>query len=271
MSELTLPARHTLHRPKERARVKAHHLRRAVHYTSWFGVYGVTALAEFMHSYGTSVHLDSVAANARHYHTTARYIAARSVGAVRTWHAKPWSQAKVAGPIVGSLGWANLVFGESIALIGQGLVERANSSGVASLVTHMCLAALIEIGFTYPIAVRNDRRRAAGAHTATTRSDVVLAAATAFWLGGAMGVDEKKLGRRHMAVPIASYLVFAVLLATVGNYRNLAATVIGSPAFFIALVALGLIKKVNSLAGYKGRIERLAERTVRAAERFTRR
>ncbi|HSX05398.1 MAG TPA: hypothetical protein VLF69_02945 [Candidatus Saccharimonadales bacterium] len=270
MSEFTLSSHPIVHHPQRRARVRSSRLHRAAHHTTWFGVYAVAALAEFMHSFGTSVHPDSVAAQARHYHATARYVAGRSTSAVRTWRAQPWSKAKVAAPIVGSLGWINLVFGESIALIGQGLVERGHHSATASFLTHLGIAALIETGFTYPIAVRNDNRRAAGTHPPTTSSDIIQAAATAFWLGGAMGVDEKKLGRRHMLVPIAAYLVFAVLLATLGNYHNLAATVIGSPAFFIALVALGLVKKVNGLTGYQGRFERLAVRTVQVANRFSR-
>jgi hypothetical protein len=72
-----------------------------------------------------------------------------------------------------------------------------------------------------------------------------------------------------MLIPISSYLLFAVLLATVGNYHDIAARVIGSPAFFIALVAFGLIKKVNELTGYKGSLERLADRTEEAAERLS--
>jgi len=275
MSELTLPVHHTVHHPKGRTpiaasrRAKTHRLRKAVHRTSWFGVYSLAALAEFMQSYGTLVNPENIAANARHYHATAQYVTLRSANTVRVWHAQPWSKVKVAAPIVGSLGWANLVFGESIALIGQGLVERGNHGGTASFLTHMGIAAAIETGFAYPVAVRNDNRRAAGTHPATTASDIVQAVATAFWLGGAMGVDEKKLGRRHMVLPITAYLVFAILLATVGNYHNLAATVIGSPAFFIALVAAGLVKKVNDLTGYKGGLQRLSERTVRFAERLS--
>src|SRR6185369_16295731 len=110
----------------------------------------------------------------------------RGVGTVRAWHAQPWSRAKVTAPTVSSLGWINLLFAESIALIGQGLVERGHHSGAFSFATHIVIATLIEIIFPYPIALRNDRRRSAGVHPATTRSDIVQAAVTAFWLGGAM-------------------------------------------------------------------------------------
>jgi len=232
--------------------------------------YVVAALGEFMSGFGL-LSVASVQARAQHYHVTSRYIGWRTSHAVRTWHSRPWSRDKALAPVVGSLAWLNLVFGESIALVGQGLVERGNATGVASFLTHMVIAVAIEFGFTYPIAARNDRQRKLANAPVSSVADVVHAAATAFWLGGAMGVDEKKLGRKHMAIPIASYMLFAVLLATVGNYHDLAARIIETPEFFIALIIAGLVKKVNELTEYQGMFERLAARNVQLAERFTRR
>jgi hypothetical protein len=229
-------------------------------------VYTVAAAGEFMVRHGTVDPAD-VRHHVEHYRTTAHYIRHRTTHAMHDWRARPWSREKALAPVVGSLAWANLVFGESIALIGQGLVERGNATPVESFLAHMVIATAIEVGFTYPIAVRNERQRTQPTHGA----EVVHAAATAFWLGGAMGVDEKKLGRKHMAIPIASYLLFAVLLALFGNYHQLASRIIGTPAFFFALIIMGLVKKVNELSGYQGMFERLAVRSVHASERLTRR
>jgi len=197
-------------------------------------------------------------------HTAVDYVGRHSTRVARDWHAKPWSKEKATAPIVGSLAWANLVFGESIALMGQGLVEHGSTNGVLSFMTHMAIATAVEVGFTYPIARRNDRHRASGERglQPTTGKDIIDASATAFWLGGAMGVEDKDLGRKHMAIPIASYLGFAALLATAGNYHDFASRIIESPAFFGVLVMAGIIKKTNEVLGYEGIFERLAVKTV---------
>jgi hypothetical protein len=208
------------------------------------------------------------------YRITADYVRDRSVKAVRAWNAQPWSKEKAAAPIVRSLAWLNLVFGESVALIGQGLVERSHATGAVSYLAHMAIAAAIEVGATYPIAKKNDRLRAAGAEgfEPTTGEDVAEAMGTAFWMGGAMGVEDEKLGRKHMAAPIGSYLTFAAFLAAGGNVAKFAGRVVGSPVFYGALVAAGLVKRVNKTMEYEdGLFETLASKTKNLVSSASRR
>jgi hypothetical protein len=186
--------------------------------------------------------------------STTKLIAESSSKAAQGWQGKS-PQEKITSPIRGSLSWANLVLGESIALAAQGAVQTQDASNTKSLLTGIGAALIVDTAFTVPKALENQEKQ--------PPERVAEAAAEAFWLGGAMGVENKKLPLSQAPAAIGAYMLFGSSLAVAAEYDNIAEKMLeNSHTVLPLLVGWGVIKKVNEKVGYKGSLDRLADKTV---------
>lgn len=162
---------------------------------------------------------------------------------------------KIFHPFRSSLAWGNLVFGEALAVGVQGAVQTAHASSMTSFSTGVASALAIEVAFTAPIAAKNKQKQPA--------EKVAEAAATAFWLGGAMGVENKKLPLKQAPAAIGAYMVFGTALAGIGEYNNLAEQVINNKSVILpGLILWGVSKKSSEYFGYDTASDKLANKSV---------
>jgi hypothetical protein len=163
-----------------------------------------------------------------------------------------------------SLPWANLMAGEALALVPQGLLQNAGANTWVSLGTFLATSLGIEIAASTPIAIHNERRSDGNVETDHDRRvRKARAVGEAFWLGGAWGVERGRLNRREMHAPILGYMVFGTGLGAAAELNDLAATLIESPEFYAGLLALASIRTFNNATGLEGFMDRMADRTAR--------
>lgn len=167
--------------------------------------------------------------------------------------------------IRGSLKWQNLLFGETMALAPQGILQANNAPNWVSVGAMLLTSLGIEFAYSKPIADFNESHHPHEGETTDERLQRNLAAAgQAFWLGGAWGVEAGRLNNVEKWGSIAAYMGFAALLGAAAEHNNLAAKILGSGLFFGGLLTLAGVRTFNAVVGHEGIIDRMAGRTSRA-------
>jgi hypothetical protein len=193
----------------------------------------------------------------------------RTLEGVKGWAAEREGESRVrrlarmGGVAVrGSLKWVNLALGESMAAWVQAQAQGEGYPHVISWATFMAASLAIEVAFSAPSAVSNtiNRRREALTETAQERGERLLDAATqGFFLGGAWGVQARKLNLKEMPIPIGAYLVYGGLLGIVTEFNHIAERLVSNPGAYAALGAIAAVKTFNSVSGFGGWTGRAAE------------
>jgi hypothetical protein len=175
--------------------------------------------------------------------------------AIANWRAaKPIDKLKK--PIVGSLALANAALGESAAFGVQGFMQSNETMASHSLIGGIGAAALVEFVATTPIAFKKEHRGK------KPMEDVIEATAAGVILGGAFGVELKKLPPSQMLAPILGYMAVGTPLAFAGEINNAAAAFVDNKFIIPAIVAWGIQKKIYDKMGWKSVSGRMADATV---------
>ncbi len=192
---------------------------------------------------------------------TTGQLVAQSIGQeMRNWRQKSLMR-RFGDPIIGMFSWANLAFGESIAIGLQGVAQATSASAASSFMVGVGTALIVEIAFTFPLALRNKVKQSV--------ETVVEAAAEAFWLGAAMGVEDKKLPLSQAPFAIGAYMIFGTALAAAAEYNNLAQQALEHTSTIMPLlIGWAILKKLNTYFEYQTWSDHLANNTVRFARKL---
>lgn len=209
--------------------------------------------------------------------TSVRYVMDRMVEGARDWSKVQQGEsvgtrarAMTRGAFVGAVPWINLLAGEGLALVPQGILQANGASNSVSFMAYLVSSFGIEWGAATLVANENERRHPPDSTETPSerRARIIKAVGEAFWLGGAWGVESSRLNNRQKYAPIAGYMVFGTGLGIAAEQNDLASTLIESPAFFGALLVLAGMRTFNGVAGLEGVLDRMARRTSGLLDRI---
>jgi hypothetical protein len=201
---------------------------------------------------GGPMNMEDARANVDGYALNAELIKEGTTTALREWRSNPHPITRIGQRV---LPWLNLGIGETIALIPQGIAQSEGASPVVSFGIGVLGALAVEAGFGVPAAMHNTEKRSA--------EEVAEATVTGFWLGGAMGIDNKRLPLSQAAGPITAYMLYGTALSGIAEYNNIAEQFVDNKSIVIpGLLAWGAMKKMYDFFGYKTFSDRSADKAV---------